>query len=89
MLWGKERLSGVSTIGEPLAGVNALTTSAYCPDSKKPELKHASVKILKAELPWAFLTMAWLTEDAALAARAGLKPLIKAFPFTSCTLLFR
>jgi assimilatory nitrate reductase catalytic subunit len=86
MHWGEEYLSGVSSIGEPLAGVNALTTSACCPDSKQPELKHAAVKILKAELPWTLLGMAWLPQDAALAARASLKPLMKAFAFTSCTL---
>jgi assimilatory nitrate reductase catalytic subunit len=84
MHWGEEYLSGLSSIGEPLAGVNALTTSAYCPSSKQPELKHAAVKILKAELPWSLLAMAWLPEGGSLAAREQLKPLMKALPFTSC-----
>ena len=84
MHWGEEYLSGLSSIGERLAGVNALTTSAYCPNSKQPELKHAAVKILKAELPWSLLAMAWLPVGDALAAREQLKPLMKAFPFTSC-----
>ncbi len=84
MHWGEEYLSGVSSTGAPLAGVNALTTSAYCPSSKQPELKHAAVKILKAELPWTLLAMAWLPEAGALAAREQLKPLMQAFPFTSC-----
>ena len=84
MHWGEEYLSGVSSIGEPLAGVNALTTSAYCPSSHQPELKHAAVKILKAELPWSLLAMAWLPEGELLNAREHLKPLMKAFPFTSC-----
>ena len=84
MHWGGEYLSGLSSIGEPLAGVNALTTSAYCPTSKQPELKHAAVKILKAELPWTLLAMAWLPAGESLAARNALKPLMKAFPFTSC-----
>ncbi|HQS92609.1 molybdopterin dinucleotide binding domain-containing protein, partial [Polaromonas sp.] len=84
MHWGAEYLSGLSSIGEPLAGVNALTTSAYCPSSKQPELKHAAVKILKAELPWSLLAMAWLPEGESLAAREQLKPLMKVFPFTSC-----
>ena len=84
MHWGEEYLSGLSSIGEPLAGVNALTTSAYCPSSKQPELKHAAVKILKAELPWSLLAMAWLPEGESLTAREQLKPLMKAFPFTSC-----
>ncbi len=84
MHWGQEYLSGVSTHGEPLAGINALTTSAYCPSSKQPELKHAAVKILKAELPWTLLAMAWLTNSEALDVREKLKPLMAAFPFTSC-----
>ena len=84
MHWGSEYLSGLSSIGEPLAGVNALTTSSYCPTSKQPELKHAAVKILKAELPWSLLAMAWLPAGQSLAARHALKPLMAAFPFTSC-----
>ena len=31
MHWGEEYLSGRGAGGDPLAGVNALTTSAYCP----------------------------------------------------------
>jgi len=84
MHWGEEYLSGLSTSGKALTGVNALTTSAYCPSSKQPELKHAAVKILKAELPWSMLAMAWLPEGQALAARTQLKPLMAAFAFSSC-----
>ena len=84
MHWGEEYLSGLSSTGEPLAGVNALTTSAYCPSSKQPELKHAAVKILKAELPWQLMAMAWLPEGNALQARNELKALMARFPFTSC-----
>jgi len=84
MHWGAEYLSGRSSTGEPLAGVNALTTSAYCPTSKQPELKHAAVKILKAELPWSLLGVAWLPEADALAARERLKPLMAKFAFASC-----
>ena len=84
MHWGSEYLSGLSSVGEPLAGVNAITTSSYCPTSKQPELKHAAVKILKAELPWSLLAMAWLPAGESLAARHALKPLMAAFPFTSC-----
>ena len=84
MHWGSEYLSGQSSIGQPLAGVNAITTSAYCPTSKQPELKHAAVKILKAELPWSLLAMAWLPAGESLEARNALKPLMAAFPFTSC-----
>ena len=84
MHWGSEYLGGLSSTGQPLAGVNALTTSAYCPSSKQPELKHAAVKILKAELPWSLLAMAWFDDGNALAAHEQLKPLLAAFPFASC-----
>ena len=85
MHWGEEYLSGRSSTGEALAGVNAITTSAYCPSSKQPELKHAAVKILKAELPWSALAVAWLPEGDVWAAREGLKRLMKQFQFASCT----
>ncbi|WP_374408559.1 molybdopterin-dependent oxidoreductase [Hydrogenophaga sp.] len=84
MHWGPEYLSGRSSQGEPLAGVNALTTSAHCPTSKQPELKHAAVKILKAELPWTLLGVAWLPEASALTALAELRALMPSFEFASC-----
>ncbi len=84
MHWGPEYLSGRSSTGEPLAGVNALTPSAFCPGSKQPELKHTAVKILKAELPWSLLGVAWLPEDTALAAREALRALMRQFAFATC-----
>lgn len=84
MHWGGEYLSGSSSTGERLAGVNALTTPSYCPDSKQPELKHAAVKILKAELPWSLLAAAWLPQDAALDTAGALRALMQSFPFASC-----
>ena len=84
MHWGEEYLSGCSSTGQRLGGVNALTTGAFCPTSKQPELKHAAVKILKAELPWRLLAVAWLPADRALAIREQLKPLMASFPFAAC-----
>jgi assimilatory nitrate reductase catalytic subunit len=87
MHWGSEFLSGCSSTGERLAGVNALTTSAFCPTSKQPELKHAAVKVLKAELPWTLLAMAWLPASSAQATREALSALMAQLPlfqFTSC-----
>ncbi len=84
MHWGPEFLGGVASTGERLAGINALTSPAYCPTSKQPELKHAAVKVLKADLPWSLLGVAWLPEGEALATREALKPLMAAFPFASC-----
>ena len=84
MHWGSEFLTGSSSTGTPLAGVNAITTSAYCPTSKQPELKHAAVKVLKAELPWSLLGVAWLADDEALRTREQLKAVMMLFPFASC-----
>lgn len=84
MHWGGEYLGGLSSTGERLAGVNALTTPAFCPDSKQPELKHAAVKILKAEMPWSLLAAAWLPEESALRVADALRGLMQAFPFASC-----
>jgi assimilatory nitrate reductase catalytic subunit len=84
MHWGPEFLGGCSSTGAPLAGVNALTTSAYCPTSRQPELKHAAVKILKAELPWSLLAVAWLPDSDALRAREELKQVMALLPFASC-----
>jgi assimilatory nitrate reductase catalytic subunit len=84
MHWGAEFLTGLSSTGERLAGINAITTSAYCPTSKQPELKHAAVKILKAELRWTLLALAWLPPGSALATREQLKATMALFPFASC-----
>ena len=84
MHWGEEFLSGISSTGQRLAGVNALTTSAYCPDSKQPEFKHAAVKVLKADMPWSLLAVAWLPADRVLSARAELQQLMSHFAYASC-----
>ena len=84
MHWGSEYLGGHSSTGAPMAGVNALTNPAFCPVSKQPELKHTAVKVLKAELPWSLLAVAWLAETDALAARDALRALMPRFAFATC-----
>ncbi|QBK05896.1 nitrate reductase [Hylemonella gracilis] len=84
MHWGSEFLGGHSSTGQPLAGVNALTTAAFDPLSKQPELKHTAVKILKAELPWTLLGLAWLPPERVGETRAALRHLMTRFPYTSC-----
>ncbi len=84
MHWGDEFLSGSTSTGERIAGVNALTSPAYCPSSKQPELKHTALKILKAELPWRLLCVAWLSTEEAAQARELLKGLMPAFQFAAC-----
>ncbi|HET9645069.1 MAG TPA: molybdopterin dinucleotide binding domain-containing protein, partial [Burkholderiaceae bacterium] len=84
MHWGEEFVSGLTSRGERMAGVNALTLPAFCPDSKQPELKHCAVKVLKADLPWRLLGAAWLPDEAALAARDALRALMATLPFATC-----
>jgi assimilatory nitrate reductase catalytic subunit len=84
MHWGSEFLSGCSSTGQALGGVNAITTSSYCPTAKQPELKHAAVKILKAQLPWNLLAVAWLPESTAQTTRAQLQALMAQFEFATC-----
>jgi assimilatory nitrate reductase catalytic subunit len=84
MHWGAAYLSGRDHQGKPLAGVNAITTSAYCPTSKQPELKHAAVKVLKAELPWTLLAVAWLPEHKSQTILQNLRARMVQFEFASC-----
>ncbi|TSE31484.1 Nitrate reductase [Tepidimonas thermarum] len=84
MHWGSEYLSGRGNRGEPLAGINALTTSARCPRSKQPELKHTAVRILKADFPWTLVAMAWLPHASALKTQGELRALMPKFEFACC-----
>ena len=88
MHWGDEHVWGTARDGRRAAGVNALTSSAYCPDSKQPELKHAAVKLAKVDLPWRLLALAWLPADEVLIVRQRLADLVEdlgsALPFALC-----
>lgn len=84
MHWGDEVVGGRAAAGHGLAGINALTTGAFCPASKQPELKHAAVKVLKAELPWKLLGAAWLPEGDALALRERLRERFAQFDYACC-----
>ncbi len=83
MHWGEESLSGRAADGTPMRGVNGLTSPAFCPRSRQPELKHAAVKIANADLPWKLLVLAWLPDDAVLSLREQLRPLMTRFEFAS------
>ena len=84
MHWGSAFVGGRASDGGPLAGVNGLTTPAFCPVSKQPELKHAAVRVEPAGLPWPLFAMAWLPPAAAAAARERLAALLPAFGFGAC-----
>ncbi|MES3021032.1 MAG: molybdopterin-dependent oxidoreductase [Pseudomonadota bacterium] len=85
MHWGQEYLSGRGASH----GVNVLTMPAFDPSSKQPELKHAAVKILKAELPARLLVFGWADEAKALRLQSLLRPMMAQFAFASCTLFGR
>jgi assimilatory nitrate reductase catalytic subunit len=84
MHWGSEYLSGRNAQGQAVGGVNALTTPAFCPQSKQPELKHAAVSVQAVDLPWSLLARVWLPPERVLAARQQLAVLLPAFDFASC-----
>ncbi len=84
MHWGEEFVSGRDAAGAPLLGVNALTTTARCPQSRQPEFKHAAVRIERAELPWQLVAGAWLPDTELQATRARLRALLPRFAYASC-----
>ena len=84
MHWGSEYVGGQSAAGHPLAGVNVLTNPVYCPDSKQPEFKHSAVKVLKADLPWGLLAMAWLPADQVLRVQQKMREMLGEFAFATC-----
>jgi assimilatory nitrate reductase catalytic subunit len=89
MHWGEEYVSGRGRDADGTYGVNALTSPALDPSSKQPELKHAAVKILKAELPWRFLVFGWIDQSRVLSVQAALRPYMRRFSYASCTLFGR
>jgi assimilatory nitrate reductase catalytic subunit len=59
---------------------------AIDPVSGQPELKHAGIKLLKAELPWRLTAFGWLPRSQALEVQLSLRPLLSQFAFGSCVL---
>ncbi|MDO8177766.1 MAG: molybdopterin-dependent oxidoreductase [Undibacterium sp.] len=84
MHWGEEYVSGRGHGSNFSVGVNALTSPAIDPVSKQPELKHAAVKILKADLPWRFLAFGWVDSAQALSLQQALRPFMREFAYASC-----
>jgi assimilatory nitrate reductase catalytic subunit len=76
MHWGSEFMAG--------PGVNALTSSASCPQSKQPELKHAAVRLSEAKLPHRLVAAIWLPAAEALALREKLRSLFSRLGHAVC-----
>ncbi|MCP5269329.1 MAG: molybdopterin-dependent oxidoreductase [Zoogloeaceae bacterium] len=85
MHWGEQFMNGY--------GANALMPSATDPYSAQPELKHAAVAIVKAELPWTLVVMrhgdasSATCNELALLTRA--RTLLKRFPYATAGLFGR
>ena len=60
MHWGRRFLAGGRSYG-----VNTLTLRDVDPVSKQPELKHATVRVTKAELPWRLVAFGLPTSGSA------------------------
>src|SRR4029450_2873617 len=84
MHWGSASLGGDGAFG-----VNALTTPARCATSQQPELKHAAVRVMRAELPWRLAAFGPAADGEALALRDALRPLLAVLPFASVSLVGR
>ncbi len=89
MHWGEEHFTSAGGDSVPGGGVNALTSPAFCPRSKQPELKHAAVKIAKADLPARLWGLAWLPADVALQTRSQLQQMLSHLPYASVVLFGR
>ena len=89
MHWGEEYLSGQSSPGVTSFGVNTLTHAVFDPISKQPELKHAAVKIAKADLLYRLLAFAWIATEQVLELQGRLRSVLNRFDFASCTLFGR
>ncbi len=85
MHWGEESVAGKAG-GAPGYGVNTLTLPTIDPVSGQPELKHAAIKLLKAELPWRLTAFAWLPQQQALTVQMALRTCLHEFAFGSCVL---
>ena len=81
MHWGKRYLGGRHS-----AGINTITTPAFDPISRQPELKHAAVKVVAATMPWRLVAFA---ELAAVQALDRLQELQDGVSFASAVLIGR
>jgi len=64
-------------------GINETTFAAVDPHSSQPELKHAAVRVARAELPWRMMAA---RRGDALALHAAVQPLLKECAYASLTL---
>jgi assimilatory nitrate reductase catalytic subunit len=83
MHWGSATLAGRGS-----AGINAVTAKAFCPVAKQPELKHAAIRVVRAELPWRLVAFG-VPQDptAAIALRDAVRERAGDFDYASVVLI--
>jgi assimilatory nitrate reductase catalytic subunit len=82
MHWGRMSLSGAGS-----HGINALTISTFDPISKQPELKHAAVRVERANLPWQLVAFAYAETRDPVALCDELREVAADMAFASTTLI--
>jgi assimilatory nitrate reductase catalytic subunit len=82
MHWGRMSLSGAGS-----HGINALTVSTLDPVSKQPELKHAAVRVERANLPWQLVAFAYAQSRDPVALCDDLREVAADMAFASTTLI--
>ena len=88
MHWGSEFISGAAG-KSPGRGVNGLTCNAIDPVSGQPELKHAAVKILPANLPWQLVAFGLFPKNEAFSIQNSLRSFLPYFDSAQCVLFGR
>ena len=83
MHWGSEFVAGRRD-GLPSLGVNGLTSPAFDPSSRQPELKHCAVRLDKVDLPGRLLVFGWLPPARAQAVRVALSTWLNRYDYASC-----
>jgi assimilatory nitrate reductase catalytic subunit len=70
MHWGRRFLGGTGS-----CGANTVTSPALDPQSRQPELKHAVIRVIAAELPWRLVAFAEVGDEGVAPMLAALQPL--------------
>jgi assimilatory nitrate reductase catalytic subunit len=81
MHWGGRFMRG--------PGVNGVTSPAFDPHSRQPELKAAAVEVARVDLPHRIVAMRRPGGDAVFALCEALRPLLDAFDYATLTLAGR
>ena len=83
MHWGSATLAGRGS-----AGINAVTSKAFCPVAKQPELKHAAIRVVRADLPWRLVAFG-IPQDptVAMAWRDAVRERAGEFDYASVVLI--